>query len=83
MNDNANNLIKKYSEFKTLDDILSYKQYIKKKINKYKSKIENLCNKIDLLDEKIYIECIHNWQRDYTYCGEHSQYICSVCGLYR
>ena len=37
----------------------------------------------DINQKKLENECEHSWQRDHTYYGEHSQYICSTCGIYK
>jgi hypothetical protein len=67
----------------TINDLVNLKNNINHTIFLYLNNIEELKKLILILEEKINITCKHNWKRDYTYCGEHSQFICEICGLYR
>jgi hypothetical protein len=65
------------------DDIINFKYKINNTIFSYVNHIEKLRKIIETIDIKLEKECNHNWQRDYTYYGEHSQYQCSKCYLYK
>ena len=72
-----------------VNNILMYKANIntKNNINKnilscYKN-IEELKKLVNSIDDKLMQQCDHQWKRDHTYYGEHSQYTCFICGLYR
>ena len=65
-----------------IDTMVDLKNNIFKNISLYYKNIEELRNLINLIDNKLMNKCTHQWKRDYSYYGEHSQYICSLCGLY-
>ena len=65
------------------DDIINFKYKINNTVFSYVNHIEKLRKIIETIDIKLEKECNHNWQRDYTYYGEHSQYQCIICKLYK
>jgi hypothetical protein len=66
-----------------INEILDYKKSILNIISSYEKKIEEIKNLLDLVEKKLYFECNHKWERDLTYYGEHSQFICSECKIYK
>lgn len=78
MNSNSYNI--NNSEIETL---IMNKNNILKEINSHYLNIKELNNKIELIEKKIMTNCIHEWMRDNTYTGEHSQYQCKKCKLYK
>jgi len=73
----------KLNELKNINEILNYKKSIFNIIYSYEKKIDELKNMLELVDKKLYFECNHKWERDYTYYGEHSQFICLECKIYK
>lgn len=66
-----------------IKSIINLKNDIYKKIyllNKHIRKLEKL---IILIDNKLAKKCNHDWIIDHSYFGEHTQYMCSVCSLYK
>ncbi len=39
--------------------------------------------KISKLENMVYSQCKHNWKIDRSSCGEHTEYICDTCGMYK
>lgn len=77
------NLNQYVNNLQGVDDIINFKYKINNTIFSYINHIQKLRKIIEIIDIKLEKECNHNWQRDYTYCGEHSQYQCSKCHLYK
>ena len=73
----------KLNELENINEILNYKKSIFNIIYSYEKKIDELKNMLELVDKKLYFDCKHKWIRDYTYYGEHSQFICSECKIYK
>jgi len=55
--------------------------------NKIKHKLKQQCKQIDEVifecQKKLYKLCEHKWQIDRTDMGEHTEYECGICGLYK
>jgi hypothetical protein len=80
----TNNILSHTANIHNTDDIdnmINLKKNIHNNIFLHRENIEELQKLINLIDDKLMKKCNHQWGRDYTYCGEHSQYKCSVCGL--
>ena len=73
----------KQRNLKNINDIINYKNSLLKIISILNEQINKTQKTIDTIDKKLENECSHLWQRDHTYYGEHSQFICSKCNLYR
>lgn len=71
------------SNLKKVDDIINLKKDLCKEICFYHGKIEKLRKLLNLVEDKLYKICVHDWKKDYTHTGEHSQYICSICESYK
>lgn len=80
INDEINNEL---NELENVNEIIIYKKNILSIIAYYRSKIDEMNIILDIVDKKLYLQCNHKWKRDNTYYGEHSQYICSECKLYK
>jgi hypothetical protein len=82
--DNLNNIFnQEINNVQNINDIINLKKKINNDIFSYLNKIDELKKLVIILEEKLYNNCPHDWKRDYTYCGEHSQFQCSICGLYK
>ena len=77
------NFYSKFNNLENIDEILDYKKSIFNIICCYEKKIDEIKNLLDLIEKKLYLKCQHNWERDLTYYGEHSQFICSECKIYK
>lgn len=66
-----------------INDIINIKNNIQNTIYLYSNFTNELHKLIELLDSKLKYTCNHQWIRDYTYYGEHSQYQCSICKIYK
>lgn len=73
----------KFNELENINEILDYKKSIFDIISSYEKKIEEIKNLLDLVEKKLYLKCQHKWVRDLSYYGEHSQFICSKCKIYK
>jgi hypothetical protein len=67
----------------TINNIMNIKTTVSNNINSHMAHIEKLKKIIEIIENKLEKECKHEWKRDYTYYGEHSQYQCSICKLYK
>lgn len=65
----------------SIDELLNNKKNILNTINSYNQKIEELKKMLVDIDNKLILDCKHQWQRDYRYYGEYSQFFCSKCKL--
>ena len=48
-----------------------------------KNKIVTLQQEMKQLEETIYLNCEHKWEKDRTNVGEHTEYICFKCQMYK
>lgn len=83
MNNNQDLIQTEINNFNNIDDLINLKNQIKINIYSFYNKIEESKKQIIILEEKINSLCQHIWTRDYSYYGEHSQYICNICKLYK
>jgi hypothetical protein len=67
----------------TIDNTVNIKHMVHNTIFSYMNHIEKLKKLIEIIDNKLDKDCNHEWKRDFTYYGEHSQYQCSICKLYK
>lgn len=80
------NVLEHMDNFNNADDInsmINLKKNIHKDILLYRKNIEELQKLIDSIDKKLINKCNHNWKMDYSHYQEHSQFTCTVCGLYK
>jgi len=76
-----NNLLDMMKMSNKINDLINLRNEIHKIIALEYNKIDKFKNLIIKVEEKIKINCEHEWIRDYTYYGEHSEYKCNYCGL--
>lgn len=69
------------NNIKDIYEMNKIKNEINTMISNYYANIEQLKKKIILIDNNLMKNCNHIWKRDYSYCGEHSEYKCSICNL--
>ena len=81
--DNTNEFSQEINNVHTIDDIITLKNKINNTLYSYVNKINELRKLIVILEEKLDVVCDHNWKRDHSCYGEHSQFNCSICGLYK
>ena len=77
------NFINDINNCVNINDMVNLKNNINQTIFSYFNNIEEFKKLILILEKKLNIMCEHNWKRDYTYYGEHSQFICEICGSYK
>jgi hypothetical protein len=83
INLNKEQLLNEIKNLQNINEIINYKNSLLKLISHFNEQIDNTQKMINIIDKKMENECSHSWQRDYTYYGEHSQYICSICKIYK
>lgn len=64
----------------TVEGILSLIREKRFLLNELKTKTESEINE---LNDKLYKICHHDWIIDYSNCGEHTEFICNKCFLYK
>jgi len=83
-NELSNNILEHTEKINNADNINSMmilKKNICMDISLCRRNIEELQKLINLIDRELMQKCVHDWKRDYSYYGEHSQYTCSICRL--
>ena len=65
------------------DDVNIILNQIKEKNIELSNFNKNIKNEIEILTKKLYTICNHQWEIDYSNRGEHTEYICSKCLLYK
>jgi hypothetical protein len=83
MNDISEDNFNKICNNQNINDIINLKKQINMSICAHYNKIEELKKQIIILEKNLNVLCKHKWKRDNTYYGEHSQYTCDLCGLYK
>lgn len=74
------------NEINTLDntnDVVEFKNKIFQIIYSFNKINDNLKNLIIASEHKLEKLCNHEWKRDNTYYGEHTQFYCSICHIYK
>lgn len=66
-----------------INSIMNLKHTVHNTICSYMNHIEKLKKLIEIIDDKLEKDCNHEWKRDSSYYGEHSQYQCYICKLYK
>ena len=83
LNEDIHLQTKNINNIDDVNSMINLKNDIHNKIyllNKHIKKLEKLIN---LIDNKLTTKCNHDWIIDHTYFDEHTQYVCSVCGMYK
>ena len=83
-NELCNNILEHTEKINCTNDVnsmMNLKKNICADILSCRRNIEELQKLINLIDKELAKKCVHNWKRDYSYYGEHSQYKCSICRL--
>ena len=78
-----NTLMNNINNITTITNMINLKCTIYNTINLYNANIEKLKKLIETIENKLEKECNHEWKRDHSYYGEHSQYQCLICKLYK
>lgn len=58
-------------------------QNLRSELASFKQIISTLQQKIKQVEEIIYFKCNHYWILDRANVGEHTEYICTHCNLYK
>jgi replicative DNA helicase len=76
---NINALKKNISEEKLINNLINIKNRLEHEIISHDKYIDELKTLVKEIDNKLEKECNHNWRIDYSNCGEHTQFICTIC----
>jgi len=77
------NIEEEINSIDNINNLINLKKEMMYKILQFKKKIIELEQKILIIDENIIKKCNHQWINDYTSCGEHTEYKCTICNLYK
>ncbi len=75
--------IKNINNVDNVESIIIIKNDINNYIYFLNNHIKELEKLVNLIDDKLIKKCNHDWIIDHTNLGEHTEYICSTCSLYR
>ena len=80
--DYLENLIMMGLSFEQINDIKEEIDTMYSLIYQLENQVKTIKQIIDKKKDYLINNCIHNKQIDYNSCSEHTEYICTICGMY-